>query len=67
MSSEEELLNKHGWTLGKELGSGHFAKVKLVTRTADGVKAACKIIKKPKELKKRQLIGQEEQMMTKSS
>lgn len=37
-----------GWTLGKELGSGHFAKVKLVTRDSDGVTAAVKIIKKPK-------------------
>ena len=37
-----------GWTLGKELGSGHFAKVKLVTRKSDGQQAACKIIKKPK-------------------
>ena len=41
-------LKKVGWLLGKELGSGHFAKVKLVTRESDGVTAACKIIKKPK-------------------
>lgn len=37
-----------GWDLGKELGSGHFAKVYLVTRKSDGIQSACKIIKKPK-------------------
>ena len=37
-----------GWELGKELGSGHFAKVYLVTRKSDGIQSACKIIKKPK-------------------
>jgi serine/threonine protein kinase len=37
-----------GWTITKELGSGHFAKVKLGTRNHDGLKAAIKIIKKPK-------------------
>ena len=41
-------IKKMGWTLGKELGSGHFAKVKLVTRDSDGTTAALKIIKKPK-------------------
>ena len=41
-------LDQMGWTLGKELGAGHFAKVKLVTRKTDGQLAACKIIKKPR-------------------
>ena len=41
-------MESMGWMLGKELGSGHFAKVKLVTRRSDGQQAACKIIKKPK-------------------
>jgi len=34
--------------LGKELGSGHFAKVRLGTNTTTGQVAAVKIIKKPK-------------------
>jgi calcium/calmodulin-dependent protein kinase I len=37
-----------GWELGKELGSGHFAKVRLCTNQASGQVAAVKIIKKPK-------------------
>ena len=36
-----------GYELSKELGSGHFAKVKLATRQSDGEKVAVKIIKKP--------------------
>ena len=36
-----------GYELSKELGSGHFAKVKLATRQSDGKKVAVKIIKKP--------------------
>ena len=36
-----------GYELSKELGSGHFAKVKLATRQSDGKKVAIKIIKKP--------------------
>jgi len=51
-----------GWELGKELGSGHFAKVKLVEKK--GIKAACKIIKLPKELKKRQNTEQEYRILT---
>lgn len=47
-SMEKDDIDKCGWTLGKELGSGHFAKVKKVTRKSDGQEAACKIIKKPK-------------------
>ncbi len=47
-SVEEKDLDKLGWSLGKELGSGHFAKVKLATRKSDGITAAVKIIKKPK-------------------
>ena len=46
--TEASDIEKCGWTLGKELGSGHFAKVKLATRVSDGMQAACKIIKKPK-------------------
>ena len=53
-----------GWTLGKELGSGHFAKVYLCTRKSDGAEAACKIIKKPKELKKRALVAMEHKILT---
>ena len=52
---EKEDIELCGWTLnvdgkevGKELGSGHFAKVRLAQRKSDGLKAACKIIKKPK-------------------
>jgi len=37
-----------GWELGRELGSGHFAKVRLCTNTTTGQVAAVKIIKKPK-------------------
>jgi len=66
MAPEQELkdMDSMGWTLGKELGSGHFAKVYLVTRKADGVTAACKIIKKPKELKKRALVAMEHKIIT---
>ena len=53
-----------GWTLGKELGSGHFAKVKLVTRDSDGMQAACKIIKKPKDLKKKEMVAIEHKILT---
>ena len=48
LSLAEADFKAMGWTLGKELGSGHFAKVKAVTRDSDGKKAAVKIIKKPK-------------------
>ena len=41
-------MESMGWNLGKELGSGHFAKVYLTTRKSDGQQAACKIIKKPR-------------------
>jgi len=37
-----------GWELGRELGSGHFAKVRLCTNTTTGQVAAVKIIKNPK-------------------
>ena len=54
-ATEISDIEKCGWTLavdgkepGKELGSGHFAKVRLAQRKSDGLKAACKIIKKPK-------------------
>lgn len=38
--------------IGKELGSGHFSRVKLATRKADGLKCAIKIMKKPAPGKK---------------
>jgi len=54
-ATEISDIEKCGWTLaidgkepGKELGSGHFAKVRMAQRKSDGLKAACKIIKKPK-------------------
>lgn len=40
--------------IGKELGSGHFSRVKLATRKADGMKCAIKIMKKPAPGKKMQ-------------
>lgn len=58
-NNEQADLKAMGWSLSKELGSGHFAKVKLVTRDADGYQAACKIIKKPKEMKKRATVANE--------
>ena len=36
-----------GWQVGGELGTGHFAKVKLGTHLATGQQCAIKIIKKP--------------------
>jgi serine/threonine protein kinase len=44
MSSGEKILN---WVLGKELGSGHFAKVRLAKHCETGAQCAVKIIKKP--------------------
>mmetsp|Transcript_18315 Transcript_18315/g.53410 ORF Transcript_18315/g.53410 Transcript_18315/m.53410 type:complete len:319 (+) Transcript_18315:62-1018(+) len=40
------------YEIGKELGSGHFSRVKLATRKADGLKCAIKIMKKPAPGKK---------------
>jgi len=62
-ATEKEDIDKCGWVLGKELGSGHFAKVKLVTRKSDGQQAACKIIKKPRDLKKRKMVEIEERIL----
>ena len=53
-----------GWTLGKELGEGHFAKVYLVTRDSDSTQAACKVIKKPKDAKKRETVAVEHKIIT---
>lgn len=64
MSSEQQDCEAMGWELGKELGSGHFAKVKLVTRKTDGQQAALKIIKKPKDAKKRKLVANEHKILT---
>ena len=44
MSSGEKIGN---WLLGKELGSGHFAKVRLAKHVETGAQCAVKIIKKP--------------------
>ncbi len=44
MSSGEQILK---WKLGKELGSGHFAKVRLANHVETGAQCAVKIIKKP--------------------
>jgi len=72
LALEMDDIEKCGWTLKvdgkepeKELGSGHFAKVRLAQRKEDGLKAACKIIKKPKDLKKRKLVGEEYKILTK--
>jgi len=56
-------VRKLGWELGKELGSGHFAKVKLGTRTKDGAKAAVKIIKKPKSASKAKMVEVEARIL----
>ena len=71
-ASEVSDIEKCGWTLavdghepGKELGSGHFAKVRLAQRKSDGFKAAVKIIKKPKDMKKAALVGEEHKILTK--
>jgi len=44
--AEAQFESESGWKLAKELGSGHFAKVRMATK--DGQEAAVKIIKKPK-------------------
>mmetsp|Transcript_36388 Transcript_36388/g.95943 ORF Transcript_36388/g.95943 Transcript_36388/m.95943 type:complete len:325 (-) Transcript_36388:300-1274(-) len=71
-ATEISDIEKCGWTLaidgkepGKELGSGHFAKVRMAQRKSDGLKAACKIIKKPKDLKKKAMVGEEHKILTK--
>jgi len=47
-----------GWTSddSPKLGSGHFASVFRVTRKDDNLKAAVKIIKKPKDSKKKEKV-----------
>jgi len=52
-----------GWAVGKDLGEGAFGKVKLVTRRSDGQTAACKIMVKPKDLKKMKVIQLEYKIM----
>mmetsp|Transcript_6573 Transcript_6573/g.17029 ORF Transcript_6573/g.17029 Transcript_6573/m.17029 type:complete len:393 (+) Transcript_6573:74-1252(+) len=52
-----------GWAIGRDLGEGAFGKVKLVTRKEDGITAACKIIAKPKDLKKMKVIQMEYKIM----
>ena len=54
-----EDIEKAGWDVGKVLGEGAFGKVVFVTRKSDGVSAACKIITKPKEVKKMKLVEME--------
>jgi len=61
--ADDDLMKAKGWTLGKELGSGHFAKVRLATRDSDGMQAALKIIKKPKELKKQVTVENEKKIL----
>ena len=56
VSAEVAEVRKLGWELGKELGSGHFAKVKLGVRNSDGAKSAVKIIKKPKSKSKQIMV-----------
>jgi len=70
MSNKDEIedCKAMGWELGKELGSGHFAKVKLVTNVGNdtiekGHQAALKIIKKPKEAKKKKLVANEHKVL----
>jgi len=41
----DELIGK--WRIGEELGTGHFAKVKLGTHIETGKACAIKIVKKP--------------------
>eukprot|EP00966_Prymnesium_polylepis_P068281 1586534-Prymnesium_polylepis.1 len=62
-SQEVAEVKKLGWDLGKELGSGHFAKVKLAVRTSDGAKSAVKIIKKPKSKSKAAMIEVEARIL----
>mmetsp|Transcript_5607 Transcript_5607/g.15401 ORF Transcript_5607/g.15401 Transcript_5607/m.15401 type:complete len:326 (+) Transcript_5607:83-1060(+) len=53
MSKSKELPPELGdYEMGKELGSGHFSRVKLATRKSDGLKCAIKIMKKPAPGKK---------------
>ena len=54
-----EDIQNAGWDVGKVLGEGAFGKVVFVTRKSDGVTAACKIITKPKEVKKMKLVEME--------
>lgn len=53
-----------GWQVGGELGTGHFAKVKLGTHLATGQQCAIKIIKKP-EGSKRKLVETEVSILRK--
>jgi calcium/calmodulin-dependent protein kinase I len=61
---EDADFKSMGWEVGKELGSGHFAKVKLATRVSDKQQAACKIIEKPKTQKKKDLVANEHKVLT---
>jgi len=45
-SVSEDLREHMGWEVGKELGSGHFATVRLGRRLVDGKVAAIKVIEK---------------------
>jgi len=60
---EKAEVRKLGWELSKELGSGHFAKVKLGTRLSDGAQAAVKIIKKPKSASKAKMVEVEARIL----
>ena len=43
--AEKSIIGK--WRIGEELGTGHFAKVKMGTHIETGKECAIKIVKKP--------------------
>ena len=45
MSNSGDVIGE--WVIGAELGTGHFAKVKLGTHRDTGKQCAIKIVKKP--------------------
>jgi len=63
MTVEEEVREQLGWELGKVLGTGHFATVKLARRIADGKMAAVKIIEKMGTDKERTLAKKEVEIL----
>ena len=63
----EKDMESMGWSINlKELGSGHFATPQWSTgpRWKTDGEAKRKVIKKPKELKKRQLVAMEHKILT---
>ena len=49
MAAADGEIRGLGWEVGRFLGEGAFGVVKLVTRKSDGLRAACKIMPKPKD------------------